>query len=82
MPAGIEVIGPIQAVEVIAVATAIREISILRRLYGQGHGRKLKGVAMVLLPSGRIRICEIHWYDAHGIGRRKIKVKRFLDLRP
>jgi hypothetical protein len=40
---------------------------------------KLKGVASVRLPSGWIRPAEIHWYEAHGIGKRDFKIKRYLD---
>lgn len=41
---------------------------------------KLKGVATVeKVSSGRVRLAEIHWYEAHGIGKRDGKVKRWLD---
>jgi hypothetical protein len=40
----------------------------------------LKGVASVRLPDGRIRIAEVHWYEAHGIGKKEFKLKLpFLD---
>jgi len=48
-------------------------------LFGRGRWRKLKGFAFVKLPSGRVRLCELHWYEAHGIGKRKMKIKRFID---
>ena len=51
----------------------------LRRQFGVGRWRKLKGVVRVRLASGTVRLAEVHWYEAHGIGRRKMKVKRFLD---
>jgi hypothetical protein len=51
----------------------------LRKQFGPGRWRKLKGVATVRLASGSIRKAELHWYEAHGIGRRKMKIKRFLD---
>jgi len=47
--------------------------------YGAGRWRKLKGAATVRLPSGRIRRAELHWYEAHGIGKRDLKIKRYLD---
>jgi hypothetical protein len=64
-----EIIGEITEVETIAVGNSIREIARLRRQFGQGRWRKLKGVATVRLPSGRIRRVELHWYEAHGVGR-------------
>ncbi len=74
-----EIIGEIVDVEIIAVGGAIRDIVRLRKQYGQGRWRKLKGVAMIRLASGRIRLAELHWYEAHGIGKKEIKRKRYLD---
>lgn len=73
-----EIIGEITNIETIAVGSSIVEITQLRERYGQGRWRKLKGVAMVRLANDRIRQAEIHWYEAHGIGKRKVKIKRFL----
>ena len=74
-----EVVGEISEVETIAIGSSIREVTRLRRAYGRGRWRKLKGVARVQLGDGRILLAEIHWYEAHGIGKREIKRKRFLD---
>jgi len=74
-----EVISPIADIETIAVGRAIRELPTLQRRYGRGRWRKLKGVALVRLRDGTVRQAEIHWYEAHGIGKRRIKIKRFLD---
>jgi hypothetical protein len=74
-----EIIGDITEVETIAVGSSIREIARLRRQFGPGRWRKLKGVATVRLPSGRIRSVELHWYEAHGVGRKKLKIKGYLD---
>ncbi|TAH49703.1 MAG: hypothetical protein EYC68_15855 [Chloroflexota bacterium] len=74
-----EIIGDITNIQRIAVNQSIREIRQLRRKYGTGRWRKLKGVALILLPNGRVRKAELHWYEAHGIGKRKIKISRFLD---
>ena len=74
-----EVIGEITEVETIAVGSSIREIARLRKQFGIGRWRKLKGVAIVRLVSGRTRRVELHWYEAHGIGKRKVKIKRYLD---
>jgi len=51
----------------------------LQKQFGRGRWRKLKGFAQVRLPSGQIRKAELHWYEAHGIGKKKMKIKRFLD---
>jgi hypothetical protein len=74
-----EIIGAIRNIETIATGSGIREISMLRRLFGAGRWRKLKGTATVQIESGEVRLAELHWYEAHGIGKRKIKIKRYLD---
>jgi hypothetical protein len=74
-----EIIGEITNIETIAVGSAIRDIARLRKQYGGGRWRKLKGIATIRLANGRIRLAEIHWYEAHGIGRKEIKRKRYLD---
>ena len=74
-----EIVSDITQVETIAVGSRIREVPRLRRLYGRGRWRKLKGVALVRLQTGRIRKAELHWYEAHGIGRKEIKRKRYVD---
>ena len=74
-----EIVGSITDVEVIALSTSIRELSRLRRVYGTGRWRKLKGTASILLADGAIVTAEVHWYEAHGVGRRELKIKRFLD---
>ncbi|MFM9904330.1 MAG: hypothetical protein ACKVQJ_07145 [Pyrinomonadaceae bacterium] len=75
-----EIVGEITDIENIASGVGVRDRKRLRRMYGAGRWRKLKGVASVRLISGRIRIAEIHWYEAHGIGKREFKLKLpFLD---
>ena len=74
-----EIIGEITNVETIAVGSSIRDIARLRKQYGRGRWRKLKGTALVRLSNDRICQAEIHWYEAHGIGKRKLKIKRFLE---
>jgi len=73
------VVGEIRDVEVIAVGGNSDDIMRLRRQFGPGRWRKLKDVAGVRLEPGGVRLAELHWYEAHGIGRRKMKIKRFLD---
>jgi hypothetical protein len=48
-------------------------------LYGKGRWRKLKGHALVELPDGSVERAELHWYEAHGIGRVDMKLKRLLE---
>ena len=74
-----EIIGPITAIEIIAAGRAVRQLSRLRRQQGGRSWRKLKGIATVRIASGDLRRAEIHWYEAHGIGRVRHKIKRFLD---
>ena len=75
-----ELIGEITEVKTIATGTGVRDRARLRRSYGRARWRKVKGVAQVRLPNGRIRLAEIHWYEAHGIGKREFKLKLpFLD---
>ena len=74
-----KVLGRIWNVETIAVGNAPREIRRLRRVYGVGRWRKRKGIARVELANGMIRLAEVHWYEAHGIGKHELKIKDFLD---
>ena len=75
----VEIIGEIEDVELIAVASAMRDLQRLRRRHGPGRWRKLKGLAKVRLASDRIRRAEVHWYEAHSVGRVNFKIKRFVD---
>jgi hypothetical protein len=74
-----EIIGEIIQIEIIAVGNKIRILPLLRKRYGAGRWRKLKGVASVRLSDGSVRLAELHWFEAHGIGKRKMRIKRFLD---
>ena len=74
-----EIISDITDIEPIAVGSAIREVARLRKQYGRGRWRKLKGIALIRLANGRIRRAELHWYEAHGIGQREIKRKQYMD---
>ena len=74
-----EIVGHVKSVSTIAVGGRIHDIMRLQHQYGLGRWRKMKGVAMVKLTDGGLRRAEIHWYEAHGIGRKKMKIKRFLE---
>ena len=74
-----EIIGEITDVRTIAVGGRIRDIMRLRRQFGPGRWRKLKGIAHVRLAGGAVRRAELHWYEAQGIGMKKVKIKRLLS---
>jgi len=73
-----EIIGEIADIETIAVGSSIREVARLRKVYGAGRWRKLKGMATVCLSDGTICEAGIHWYEAHGMGRKEFKIKHIL----
>lgn len=74
-----EVIGNIEQIKTIAIGGKIRDVMRLRKQFGPGRWRKLKGIATVRLQSGRIAKAEVHWYEAHGIGKKKMKIKYILE---
>jgi hypothetical protein len=74
-----QIISSLEHIQIVAVKHSIRDLKFLERTYGHGRWRKLKGMAKVQLENGRIRLAEIHWYEAHGIGKRQMKIKRYLD---
>ena len=77
--ASFEIIDEITDIEVIAIGNSIRDLHRLKKLYGEGRWRKMKGIATIQLGNGRVRKAEIHWYEAHGIGRKEYKRKRYLE---
>ena len=72
-------IGQIESIEIISVGVGIRNLAYLEKTYGSGRWRKLKGRAHVRLPNGKVRLVELHWYEAHGVGRKDIKIKRYVE---
>ena len=72
------VVGTISDAAVIASGHSLRDRRRLRKLYGGRQWRKMKGFAHIELPNGRIRFAELPWYEAHGIGKQEIKIKRYL----
>jgi hypothetical protein len=74
-----EIVSNVENIQIIAVGSRIHVLAYLEEVYGAGRWRKLKGIAYVRLPNGNVRRVELHWYEAHGIGRRDIKIKRYLD---
>jgi hypothetical protein len=74
-----EIIGEITDIETIAQSSSINILPLLRKRYGSARWRKLKGIATVRLFDGTIRRAEIHWFEAHGIGKKKMRIKYFVD---
>lgn len=74
-----EIVSDPRDVETIATGKEIREINRLQKRYGKAKWRKMKGMCEIRLQSGLVVNAELHWYEAHGIGRREFKVKRLLD---
>lgn len=74
-----EIVGDISGIETIAAGRRIRQLARLKKLYGSGRWRKMKGEALIRLGSGALRRAELHWYEAHGVGKRNMKFKRYLD---
>ncbi len=73
-----KIAGAIANIQTIAEGHGIRELSILRQTHGDGNWKKKKGVAMVEMDTGHVAKTEVHWYEAHGIGKVKLKVKKWL----
>ncbi len=74
-----EILGRIDAATRIAAGPSLKVRKVLRTHYGPGRWRKMKGFATVRLANSRVRRVELHWYEAHGIGPRDFKIKRYVD---
>ena len=74
-----EIVGAIEQVETIATGTGVKIRTYLQKIYGRGRWRKRKGIATIRLPNGKVRRVELHWYEAHGVGKRDFKIKTYLD---
>ena len=74
-----ELVGEVRDIEVVARGASVRARRELHTRFGRGQWRKLKGTATVRLRDGTTWQAEVHWYEAHGIGRRRMKIKRFLE---
>ena len=74
-----DIVSEISEIETIAIGSAIRDLIRLQKYYGRGRWRKMKGIALIRLSNGMVRKAELHWYEAHGIGKKEYKRKRYLD---
>ena len=73
-----DILGDVRGVDIIAAGHGIRDLAILTKLFGRGNWRKLKGFVTVRFANGTMAEAEVHWYEAHGIGKRWVKVKRVI----
>jgi uncharacterized protein with ACT and thioredoxin-like domain len=73
-----ELLGEIRHIETIATGRGVYIRRFLERTYGKGRWRKLKGEATVQFADGTVSEAEIHWFEAHGVGRKDFKIKRVL----
>ena len=73
-----EVPGEIRDIETIATGRRVYIRRHLQRPYGKGRWRKVKGKVTVRVADGTVCEAEIHWFEAHGIGRKDFKVKRVI----
>ena len=74
-----DVVGQIREQRTIAAGRRIRDLAVIEAKYGPGRWRKMAGSAWVRFADGTTRLAEVHWYEATGIGRRNLKIKRYLD---
>ena len=74
-----DIIDEIKEIETIAQGSGIRDLTRLKKYYGLGNWKKMKGIAHIRLSSGKVKLAELHWYEAHGIGKKEIKRKRYLE---
>ncbi len=73
-----KITGQIRNIETIASGHGIKNLKRLNRTYGNANWRKLKGICRVKLSDGAVMNAEVHWYEGHGIGKKEIKIKRYL----
>ena len=74
----LEILGEIRNIKTIATGRGVYIRRYLERTYGKGRWRKMKGIATTRLADGTICDAEIHWFEAHGIGRKDFKIKRVI----
>ena len=72
-----KLIGPIENIETIAKGRGIRDYAQLVLRYCGKNWLKRKGNAKVEID-GQAALAEVHWYECHGIGKVKMKVKKWL----
>jgi len=73
-----KIIGKIREIETIATGHRIDNLNRLNKIYGKANWRKLKGLCQVELEDGAVLDAEVHWYEGHGVGKKEIKIKKYL----
>jgi hypothetical protein len=73
-----EILSEIRDIETIATGRGVNIRRYLERTYDKGPWLKMKGIITVRLADGTICEAEIHWFEAHGIGRKDFKIKRVI----
>lgn len=73
-----EIIGSLRQIEIIAVNRSVRSREMLNRRFGVGRWRKMKGIAVIRYADGSLVEAELHWYEAHGLGKHGWKIKQEL----
>jgi len=73
-----KIVGEIRKIETIASGHGIRNLNRLNKIYGKANWKKLKGQAQIELEDGSILNAEIHWYEGHGVGKKEMKIKKYL----
>lgn len=79
MPKHFKIISEKTNRQVMRSGRGIDQLKELKAQYGGKNWRKCKGEADIELSSGKIRRAELHWYEAHGVGERRLKFKKYLD---
>lgn len=73
-----KIIGKIREIETIATGHGIENLNRLDKIYGKTNWRKMKGICRIELEDGAVLEAEVHWYEGHGIGKKEIKIKKYL----
>ena len=74
-----KLLSDITDIELIAEGSRIRNLSSFKRQFGGKYWRKKKGKVYIEDEIGQRRLAKVHWYEAHGVERGKLKIKRYLD---
>jgi hypothetical protein len=70
--------GAIRDIETIATGRGINNLNKITKIYGKANWRKMKGICHVELEDGAVLEAEVHWYEGHGIGKKEMKIKKYL----
>ena len=73
-----KIVGKIREIETIATGHGIENLNRLNKMYRKANWRKMKGVSRIELEDGAVLEAEVHWYEGHGIGKKEIKIKKYL----